>query len=63
MDCIAGLLLLLLLLLAPSFNCEEATANSLEVISSGGGIISEEPIYIPPLNLDVEPFTMRLDLE
>ena len=55
---------LLIFFLASSFNCEEATTNTLEVISTYGSSIEEVPeIYVPPLSLDEPPFLMRLDLD
>ena len=64
MDHILKYLILLVILLAPSFNCEEAAVNTLEVKSNDKESVKvEDKIYVPPLSLDDEPFTMRLDLE
>ena len=63
MDCITRFLLIVGILIAPTFYCEEATVNTLEVVSGDGtNQQAREQIYVPPLSLDVEPFPMRLNL-
>ena len=64
MDCILKYLILLVIFLTPSCHCEEAAINTLEVKSNDKeSVRAEDKVYVPPLSLDDEPFTMRLDLE
>ena len=56
MDQICRYLVLIVIFLSPSFNCEEAMINTIEVISTGGTQVEEAPeVYVTPLSLDVEP--------